>query len=236
MRSKFAHVIYVPGNHELWLENGDGFADSPQKFFRILELCDALDVITYPVLLGDACLVVPLFGWHSPDFAGRDAETALDAFDCQCKWPAWLSAGGPPIANSRDTRIAQFFLSLNATHVAAARAAARSRGDGAPERYVVAVSHFLPRPDLFRGPAFLRGVMGTPRLLDALDAIDAAACVYGHSHLDGDSVLDDVRYVQNSLGHGPKDGKPETARALKKPTLLFSTTPLMTPSSSPRSP
>jgi len=44
----YKHVVFVPGNHELWLTNASGsldattHADSIAKFFAILELCDEL--------------------------------------------------------------------------------------------------------------------------------------------------------------------------------------------------
>jgi hypothetical protein len=65
------------GNHELWTQKGKLY--SLEKFFAILELCDAMGVLTRPVIIkhssgsgGDGnsdsggsgdLAIVPLFSW-----------------------------------------------------------------------------------------------------------------------------------------------------------------------------
>ena len=66
---------------------------------------------------------------------------------------------------------------------------------------VVTYSHFLPRPELYRGYANLWNVMGSPRIADDARRWSSSAHVFGHSHLNVDAVIHGVRYVQHALGY-----------------------------------
>lgn len=53
--SKFKHVFFVPGNHDLWIRAGRGeqpWEDSVSKLEAVLSLCEACGVHTRPVLVG----------------------------------------------------------------------------------------------------------------------------------------------------------------------------------------
>lgn len=63
LRKRFKYVFFVFGNQELWAGNYAG--DSIDKFFEILDLCDATGIITAPAFLGDSLAVVPLFSWYN---------------------------------------------------------------------------------------------------------------------------------------------------------------------------
>ena len=65
LRSKFRHLLFTPGNHELWVRNAEH--DSIEKFRRVLELCRGLEVSTSPVRFSDFW-VVPLFSWYDGIF------------------------------------------------------------------------------------------------------------------------------------------------------------------------
>ncbi|KAH8048443.1 calcineurin-like phosphoesterase [Aureococcus anophagefferens] len=156
----YKHVVFVPGNHELWLTNASGsldtaaHADSVAKFFAILELCDELGVWTHAVTFNDACLVLPLFSWHAPDFVDQKItghDRFFDAFDCQTVWPEWL--GSPRVEVARDPRVAKFFLQLNKPALAYAEQRRDALEREGNRLDVVAVSHFLPLPELFRAAA-----------------------------------------------------------------------------------
>ncbi|KAH8057510.1 calcineurin-like phosphoesterase [Aureococcus anophagefferens] len=175
----YKHVVFVPGNHELWLTNASGsldtaaHADSVAKFFAILELCDELGVWTHAVTFNGGLFFLQL---NKPALAY--AEQRRDALERE--------------GNRLD---------------------------------VVAVSHFLPLPELFPGPLLLKAVMGCAGLQKQIDKVDCVrVAVAGHSHINFDQDIDDVRYVQ--LGHAERDDTGARKARDLKPALLYSARPL----------
>src|SRR5687767_9394136 len=46
LRSQFGRVFYVPGNHELWVRDGE--CDSVEKFQQVIRLWDEIGIYTRP--------------------------------------------------------------------------------------------------------------------------------------------------------------------------------------------
>jgi predicted phosphodiesterase len=180
-RSRFGQVFYVPGNHELWVRDGE--YDSVEKFRRVLHLCDDIGIYTGPGRAGKNW-IVPLFSWYEPDF---DQQGEADVSSLEgwadfyfCKWPVGM---GP---------VSEYFLSLNESQI--------KEYDGP----VITLSHFLPRRGLL--PAIERlSFKGLPLVAgaNALDcqirALNAVIHVFGHSHIDFDQVIEGVRYVHHAF-------------------------------------
>ena len=183
LRSKFKHVFYVPGNHELWVRGGG--LDSVEKFSRIVELCDNLDVETRPKKVA-GLWIVPLFSWYEASFdveAGGE-ESQLEGWgDFRfCKWP-----------DSVD-RVSEYFVAMNEPHI--------RRYDG----QVISFSHFLPRPELLPPRRNLRfkglpKVAGSTSIEGQIRRLNSRVHVFGHSHINYDCVIDGIRYVQNALAY-----------------------------------
>jgi hypothetical protein len=181
LRAKFMKVFYVPGNHELWVRKA-GYS-SVEKFFRVLALCESLDIQTSPEKV-DAVWIVPLFSWYEPQFDGNHSEqndTLSGWMDFYlCKWPA------------RMEQVCAFFLKMNEP---------RLRSYDGP---VISFSHFLPRRDLlpsverlkFKG---LPKVAGCAALDEQIRRLKSGIHVFGHSHISCDRIIDGVRYIQNPL-------------------------------------
>ncbi len=207
-REKFAHVFFVPGNHEIWVRRGQP-GDSVAKFERILRLCAGLGVATSPgrVTSGSedpGAWVAPLFSWYvKPEQGagslfvpreGDDPTLSMWADEVLARWPERLS-------------VADYFLDMNEPHI--------HRDYDAP---VVSFSHFLPRKELMFRPAgasppvrFRRAsrfnfsrVAGSARLESQIRALGSVLHVYGHQHRNRDRVIDGVRYVSNCLGYPPE--------------------------------
>jgi hypothetical protein len=192
LRSRFRHIFYTPGNHELWVRFDD--FDSIEKLKRILAMCDGLGVHTTPVKL-EQVWIVPLFSWYDPDFDDEEHEEEESELEGWadfyfCRWPEGI---GP---------LHQFFLNMNTIHL---------RTYDAP---VISFSHFLPRRDLLPAREHLK-FKGLPRVAgcQALDlqirAMPSIAHVFGHSHINLDRVIDGINYVQNAIRTpNERDGSP----------------------------
>lgn len=190
LRGKFRHVLFTPGNHELWIRN-EPF-DSIEKLRRVLDLCDELDVTTRPLRLEDVW-VVPLFSWYDGVFYSAESEASarrawVDFY--LCKWPE----GVRPLPD--------YFLSLNEPHL---------KSYDAP---VITFSHFIPRSDLFPPKEYLRiDWLESVSLCAALDSqirtLKSHTHVCGHTHTAFDRVIDGVRYIQNPVRY-PRERTPSS--------------------------
>jgi predicted phosphodiesterase len=186
LRSTFAHVFYVPGNHELWVRK-EAYT-SLGKLLKVSELCQALDIRTRPMQI-EGLWIVPLLSWYQASF---DADNSGDAGALRgwadfafCRWPKEIG------------EVCEFFLGLNAPHIKAY--------DGP----VISFSHFLPRRDLLPATANLRfkglpKVAGCTALDEQIRRLQSRIHVFGHSHISCDRLIDGVRYVQNPLRY-PKE-------------------------------
>lgn len=179
LRSKFRHVLFTPGNHELWVRNSQ--INSIDKFQQVLKLCEAIDVITKPLRLEDLW-IVPLFSWYDGVY---DADMKAWVDFHLCKWPDNIQS------------LPEYFLSLNEPHL-------RSY-----DKQVITFSHFIPRAELLPPPEYMRfSWLPDVSICAALDAqirkINSTVHVCGHTHTTIDKVIDDVRYIQNAVRY-PKE-------------------------------
>ena len=180
LRAKFRHVLFTPGNHELWVRN-EAF-DSIEKLRRVLELCGELGVTTRPLRLEDVW-VVPLFSWYDGVFDSEKNESAARRSWVDfhlCEWPEDAAP------------LPAYFLRLNEPHL---------KNYDAP---VITFSHFIPRSDLFPPRQYLRfSWLESVSLCAALDSqirtLKSRTHVCGHTHTTFDRVIDGVRYIQNSV-------------------------------------
>jgi hypothetical protein len=187
LRSKFRHLLFTPGNHELWVRGGVGY-DSIEKLQRVLQLCAELNVTTTPLRFKDFW-VVPLFSWYDGVFDPelnneRTARQAWADFHF-CKWPSDVAP------------LPDYFLRLNEPHL---------KIYDAP---VITFSHFLPREDLLPPKEYLRiDWLGSVSVCAGLDSqirqLGSTVHVCGHTHTRVDDVIDGVRYVQNAVRY-PKE-------------------------------
>ena len=186
LRGKFRHLLFTPGNHELWVRGAE--YDSIEKLQRVLELCGELEVSTSPVRFADFW-VVPLYSWYDGVFdpeltSERTARQAWADFHF-CTWPADI---GP---------LPDYFLRLNEPHL---------KTYDAP---VVTFSHFLPRAELLPPKEYLRiDWLGSVSVCAALDSqirkVESLVHVCGHTHTRVDKVIDGVHYLQNAVRY-PKE-------------------------------
>ncbi len=230
LKERFSMVFFVPGNHDLWLRE-NGFRDSLEKFWSLIEICKAYDVKTNPVKLNpdseeSMVWVVPLFSWYvKPEEGvdslfifkpGEDPTLRMWSDNYLIKWPADYENGG----------INDHFLDLNRKYI--------KTGFTAP---VISFSHFLPRQDLIfslnwerdkarlikmdRTPAFnFSRVAGTRRLEEQIRYLQSRIHISGHQHRNRNRTIDKVHYISHCLGY-PRERQRRSLRHIDTGPLLI---------------
>lgn len=248
LKAKFKHVFFVPGNHEFWVFRGRGLPEnSIEKLFRILELCDRLDVHTRPAFLGHDVLVVPLFSWYRrlPEWnewnfdksartpkLKKDAIKWLNLCDMGCRWP-WGSH-----VRSYDDHVADFFFGLNEKSLDWVDDQRARQGCG--DIPIISMSHFVPLVEEL-APCLkpLKNIMGCDDLDEQVARLGPRVHVFGHSHINMDEFIGTTRFVQHALGHpsdataGDDSGE---ARLAFKPLVIWSTGAAAATPGTPRAP
>ncbi len=223
LKSKFKHLFFVPGNHDLWVHNSE-WRDSIEKFHGLLNWCRDEGIDVEPQLLdaeGRATVwIVPLFSWYSASIEdshslywpkpGEDAENFPWADKYYIRWP---DAQQPFDA-------ASFFADFNKLGLL--------QTQGLP---VISFSHFLPRQEMMfgdslkpdpekirkydRNPKFnFSRVAGSGLIERQIRELGSHTHVYGHQHINRDRVLEGVRYVSHCLSY-PAERKLGMAKGIE---------------------
>lgn len=180
---RFHKVLYVPGNHDLWVLREQANLLSTGKLELLRAACAQRGVSMAPYHCGELS-IVPLFSWYDTSFGIASAELHERWMDFHaCRWPAGLHGDG----------INAHFLGMN-------DAALEVRN-----RTVISFSHFVPRMDLLPADSpttrLLLPVMGSIGLEAQIRRLCPAIHVYGHSHRNADIVRDGIRYINCALGY-----------------------------------
>ncbi len=181
---RFAKVVFVPGNHDLWLSRHPEHATSFDKLERIRVLARQYDVAMEPYHAG-AVSVVPLFGWYDYSFGVPTPELREAWADYRaCRWPAGLDEPG----------VTAHFTYLNEPVL------------GTRNETIISFSHFLPRIDVMPDTVpidkrMIYPVLGTSRLERQIRQLRSSVHVYGHSHVNQQVTIDGVWYVNSAFGY-----------------------------------
>lgn len=180
----FGQVLFVPGNHELWVRVGEHDC-SLEKYRHINKLCHQLGVIT-DVYSSAGLSLVPLLGWYDFTFGEPDKYLRRAWRDFRaCRWPEHLDS---------MAAVTDYFLDLNRSRLA-------ERNDT-----VISFSHFLPSLAVMpeRIPVQRRRVypvLGSDRLGDQVRALGPDLHIYGHSHVNQLVRLEGTTYVNNAFAY-----------------------------------
>lgn len=216
LKSKFAEVAFVPGNHDLWVNTSEP-TDSLAKLHELRAACRAAGVRVEPfscVIGIRPVRIVPLIAWYLKPEEGRgslfiekpgeDPDLLCWADNRRIRWPA-LPDNATPAAH---------LLGLNGRVDSASDLAG-----SAPRELIVTFSHFLPRMELmfhdwegFRRHGHPHGVdphpefnfsrvAGCLQLDDLLRRAQSALHVYGHQHRNRTRLIAGVQYVSHCLGY-----------------------------------
>ena len=201
LAAAFERVIWVPGNHELWIGRDDAGITSPAKYDRLVDPCRSIGVDTpedpYPLWTGPGrpAWVVPMFLLYDYSWTREPGQSRSVA-----------------LAGARERRVVasdEFLIDTAPYPDAVAwcreRLVATTTRLAAldPAHPTVLVNHWplLRGPtEVLRHPDFALWC-GTEQTSDWHRRYRAVACVYGHLHIPRTTVHDRVRFDEVSLGY-----------------------------------
>ncbi|HZK32658.1 MAG TPA: metallophosphoesterase [Corynebacterium sp.] len=191
LRRRFARVIWVPGNHELFSRRGDRF-QGKDKYLELVEGCRDLGVDTpedpYPVF--GATTVVPLFTLY--DYSFRPPELTVEE--------ALAQAHTRQVVMTDEFAIAPFVDIRSWCWERLAYSVKRLAKVSGP---TILVNHWplVQEPTLrVRFPEI--GLWsGTRHTRDWPVRYAAQAVVYGHLHLPSELRVDGIPHYEVSLGY-----------------------------------
>lgn len=202
LRERFARVIWVPGNHELWTHPRDTLRlRGAERYEHLVQMCRRLDVVTpedpYPVWpgAGGPATVVPMFLLYDYTFLPDGAATKEQGLE-----RAYATG---VLATDEALLHPDPFPSREAwCHDRIARTAGRLAELPDAGRTVL-VNHFplIREPTkVLRYPVFAQWC-GTVRTAGWPALYNATAVVYGHLHIPRTTWHDGVRHEEVSLGY-----------------------------------
>lgn len=184
LKEKFKQLLFVPGNHELWVQNDERIS-SLEKFAAINSLAIRHEVQISLFECGDISFV-PLLSWYDFSFGEPDRHLKRAWRDFRaCRWPAHLQS---------SSAVTDFFHQRNIPLL------------DTKNKTVISFSHFLPRIDVMpeRIPQDRRRVypvLGSTALGEQLKQLQPDVHVYGHSHVNQSIELDNIRFVNNAFAY-----------------------------------
>lgn len=184
LASRFARVLFVPGNHELWVIRDDRGKSSLQKFDEVCKVVESSGA-SMQRYRAPGLSILPLLGWYDYSFGKPSDELKAIWMDYRaCRWPAGYT----------EKDVAAHFAAFN------------DEPAGVTGDTVITYSHFLPRIDLM--PSYIPQVhrliypvLGSTQLDRQLRRLGSKLHVYGHSHVNRQVEIDGVSYINNAFGY-----------------------------------
>ena len=202
LRRRFATVVWVPGNHELWAHGSDPVQLRGEHRYRYLvDACRDLGVLTpedeYPVWDGPGgpAVVVPLFVLYDYSFRTPTAHTLEESL-------AQAYRAGV-VCTDEHMLHPDPYPSRQAWCEARVAESERRLATLDPALPTVLVNHFplVRQPtEVLRHPEFAQWC-GTTRTADWHTRYRATVAVYGHLHIPRTTRYDGVRFEEASLGY-----------------------------------
>lgn len=181
---RFKRVLFVPGNHELWVVREGNSKDSLQKFHDVVATIELSGASMRAFCESDVS-IFPLLGWYDYSFGEPSEELKSTWMDYRtCRWPSGLT----------EKDIVAYFTGFNNWQTASTTTT------------VITYSHFLPRIDLMpsfvpRATKLLYPILGSDQLESQLRKFKSKIHVYGHSHLNCQTTIEGVSYINNAFGY-----------------------------------
>ncbi|MFC8298063.1 metallophosphoesterase family protein [Micromonospora orduensis] len=202
LSSRFATVVWAPGNHELWTPPGDPVELRGEARYReLVALCRRLGVVTpedpYPVWdgVGGPATIAPLFVLYDYTFRVPEARTRQESL--KLAYEAGVVCTDEVLLHPDPYPSREAWCATRVTHTE------RRLAERDPELPTVLVNHYplVREPtDVLRYPLFAQWC-GTVRTHDWHLRFGASTVVYGHLHIPRTTFHDGVRFEEVSLGY-----------------------------------
>ncbi len=202
LSERFATVIWVPGNHELWSSPSEQMELRGEMRYRhLVEICRRSDVITpedpYPIWEGssDSATIAPLFLLYDYTFGRNIAPTKEESL-------ARAHTAGV-VCSDEFLLHPDPYSSRDEWCHARVREAEQRLAACDPDIPIVLVNHFPLISNLTRRlwhPEFAQWC-GTTLTADWHRRFRASVVVYGHLHIPRTTWHDGVRFEEVSLGY-----------------------------------
>jgi 3',5'-cyclic AMP phosphodiesterase CpdA len=218
LRTRFAAVVWTPGNHELWTLSTDPVhLYGAARYQYLVSMCRRIGVITpedpFPVWegAGGPITIVPLFVLY--DYSFRPDGTTTKAESLALAYETGVVCSDEAVLHPDP------YPSIDAWCHARVEMTEGRLAALPPSTPTVLVSHFpLTREPtrVLNYPEFAQWC-GTERTADWHLRFGARAVVYGHLHIPGTTWQDGVRFEEVSLGYPEElDLNPERPRTLRQ--------------------
>jgi predicted phosphodiesterase len=184
LTARFRNVLFVPGNHDLWVIRDRRDVDSLQKLDEVRDVVESSGASMASFRM-PGLSIIPLRAWYDGSFGEPSEKLRRFWMDYRaCRWPP----------------------GMDEKHVSSRFAAENDTSANGHASTVITYSHFVPRIDVLPtfipvAYRFLDPVLGTTRLEHQLRALRPKIHVYGHSHFNRRVRIDSVTYVNNALGY-----------------------------------
>ncbi|MCX4792041.1 MULTISPECIES: metallophosphoesterase family protein [unclassified Streptomyces] len=221
LRSRFAKVVWAPGNHELWTHPDDPVRLRGEHRYReLVEMCRRLDVLTpedeYTLWTGRGgpLLIAPLFVLY--DYSFRAPGTRTKAESLAYAYSTGVVCTDESMLHPDPYPSREAWCSQRVEYTERRLAAC------APEQSVVLVNHYplIRDPmDVLRYPEFAQWC-GTERTASWHLRFRAATVVYGHLHIPRNITRDGVLFQEVSLGYPREWKRRGTPPPVLRPVVL----------------
>jgi len=198
---KFAQILWVPGNHDLWtmptqVDDQRGVA----KYRRLVSICRQYGALTpedpYPFWSGEGsrCILAPLFTLYDYSFRPDDVSET-DALH-------WAEDTGV-VASDEFLLHPDPYLTRQAWCEARCRVTEQRLHEAAQQAPLILINHWPLKYDLVNLKYIPRFSLwcGTRNTEDWHIRFNALAVIYGHLHVPGSHVRDGVRFEEVSWGY-----------------------------------
>ncbi len=202
LRNRFARVVWVPGNHELWTTPGDGLQlRGVARYNRLVALCRELGVTTpedpYPVWQGadGPVRIAPLFLLY--DYTFLTPGTTTKRASLQAAHDAGIVCTDEFVLHSDP------FPSRAAWCDARVTVTEQRLESVAGEHPLVLINHWplVREPTRVMAHQEFSQWCGTARTADWHTRFGAIVVVYGHLHIPRTTIYDGVRFEEVSIGY-----------------------------------